>query len=135
MEIIKNYISNHHWTENPLSLGVTVDNTAVPQVHSKIVYSICRALDLKAELVPFQDYNQEPTPTIPKKEHCSNPPAVYSFTVFKICEALELKTDLRPLNERPVFKNKKPRSVPTVRSVTVFHMCQALKLDVQLAEI
>ncbi|GFR04037.1 hypothetical protein TNCT_68451 [Trichonephila clavata] len=115
-----------------------VSQSTIQQFHKyaqKTVYAICRALDLKAELVPFQDYNQEPTPTIPKKTRSSNPPAVYSFTVFKVCEALELKTDLRPLNERPVFKNKKPRSVPTVRSVTVFRLCQALKLEVQLAEV
>ncbi|GFW13340.1 hypothetical protein TNCV_3767571 [Trichonephila clavipes] len=145
MEIIKNFYFNHHCTfqtgsENPLSLDVTVgvanDNTAIPQVRSTTVYAICRALDLKAELVPFQDTNQEPTPTRTKKaQYSSSPPDVYSFTVFKICEALELKAHLRPLNERPMFKNINPRPVPSVHSVTVFHLCQALNLDVQLAKI
>ncbi|GFU88469.1 hypothetical protein TNCV_3354081 [Trichonephila clavipes] len=106
------------------------------EVSSTTVHAICRALDLKAELVPFQDTNQEPTPTRTKKvQYSSSPPDVYSFTVFKICEALELKAHLRPLNERPMFKNINPRPVPLVHSVTVFHLCQALNLDVQLAKI
>ncbi|GFQ95740.1 hypothetical protein TNCT_715761 [Trichonephila clavata] len=144
IEIVKNFYFKHHFTfktgtENPLSLDATVvtnDNTAIPQVRSPTVYAMCKALDLKAELVPFQDPEQKTTPNTPKKaQHILTPPTVYSFTVFKICEALELKTDLHPANERPVFKNKTPKPVPTVRSVTVFVMCQALKLDVQLAKI
>ncbi|GFW29403.1 hypothetical protein TNCV_743451 [Trichonephila clavipes] len=115
MEIIKDFYFNHNYifqigTENLLPLDATVgaiDSTANPQVRSTTVYAICRALDLKAELVPFQDTNQEPTTTKPKKApYNSTPPDVYSLTVFKICEALELQANLRPLNERPVFKNK-----------------------------
>ncbi|GFW41502.1 hypothetical protein TNCV_465901 [Trichonephila clavipes] len=131
MEIIKNFYFNHHCmfqtgTENHLSLDVTVgtnDNSTIPKVRSTTVYAMCRALNLKAELVPFQDTNQKPTPIRPKKaQYIITPPKVYSFTVFKICEALELKADLRPLNERPAFKKKNPRSVPSVHSVEVFHM-------------
>ncbi|GFR30887.1 hypothetical protein TNCT_198761 [Trichonephila clavata] len=144
IEIIKNFYFKHHstfetGTKNPLSLDVTEltnNNTAIPQVRSTTIYAICKALDLKAELVPFQDPEQETTQTTPKKAQCIlTPPAVYSFTVFKICEALELKTVLRPVNERPVFKNKTPKPVPTVRSVAVFLMCQALELDVKLEKI
>ncbi|GFS45592.1 hypothetical protein TNIN_254871 [Trichonephila inaurata madagascariensis] len=144
MEIIRDFYFNPHCTfetgtENPLSLDTTVgtkDNMAIPRVRSTTIYAICRGLDLKAELAPFLDSNQEPTPTKPKKsQHILTPPGVYSFTVFKMCEALELKAVLRPLNERPVFKNKKLRPVPSVHSAAVFHMCQALKLDVQLAKI
>ncbi|GFW29355.1 hypothetical protein TNCV_742971 [Trichonephila clavipes] len=114
MEIIKDFYFNHHssletGTENPLSLDTTVgtnDNIAIPQVRSATIFAICRGLDLKAELVPFQDSNHEPTPTRPKKaQQILIPPDVYSFTVFKICEALELKAVLRPLSERPVFQN------------------------------
>ncbi|GFS48128.1 hypothetical protein TNIN_203921 [Trichonephila inaurata madagascariensis] len=143
MEIIKDFYFNHHCTfqtetAHPLSLDVTVgtnDITAISKVRSTTVYAICRALNLKAELVPSQDTNQEPTTTRPKKSQYISTPDVYSFTVFKICEALELKANLRPLNERPVFKIKTLRPVPSVHSVAVFHMCQALKLDAQLAKI
>ncbi|GFW29410.1 hypothetical protein TNCV_743521 [Trichonephila clavipes] len=143
MEIMKNFYFNHHCsfqtgTEKPLPLDITVeaiDSTAIPQVRSSIVFAICRALDLKAELVPFQDTNEEPRTTKPKKAQCNSTPSdVYSFNVFKICEALELKANLRPLNERPVFKKKITRPVPSVHSIAVFHMCQALKLDVELAK-
>ncbi|GFY62212.1 hypothetical protein TNIN_257821 [Trichonephila inaurata madagascariensis] len=143
MEIIKDFYFNHHCpfetgTENQHSLDITVgtnDRIATPQVRSSTIYAICRGLDLKAEFVPLQDSNQEPTPTRPKKaEHILTPPDVYSFTVFKICEALELKAVLRPLNERPVFKNKL-RPVPSVHSAAFFHICQALKRDVQLVKI
>ncbi|GFU29215.1 hypothetical protein TNCV_278281 [Trichonephila clavipes] len=144
MEIIKNYFSNHHCTseignEIRLSLGQTVvvnDNRAIPYVRSTTIYAICRALDLKAELIPIQDTNQDIKPTeLKTNQHFSSPPAVFSFTVFKICEALELKAELRPLNERPVFKNKHPRPVPTVRSGSVFLICQALELNAELAKI
>ncbi|GFR27488.1 hypothetical protein TNCT_424731 [Trichonephila clavata] len=143
MEIMKNFYFNHHCTfhtgnEKLLSLDVTVmtnDSTAIPQVRSTTIYAICRALDLKVELFPFQDTYQEPTPTRPKKaQNILTSPDVYSFTVFKICEALELKANLRPLNERPAFNNKKPRPVPSVHSFAIFRMCQALELDVQLAK-
>ncbi|GFY13967.1 hypothetical protein TNCV_1296281 [Trichonephila clavipes] len=143
MEIMKDFYFNHHCifetgTENPLSLDATVGakgRTAVPQVRSITIYAICRALDLKAELVPFQDTDQGLTSIRLKKSQYHSTSDVYSFTVFKICEALELKANLRPLNERPVFKIKKLRSVPSVHSVAVFHMCQALNLDVQFAKI
>ncbi|GFT43973.1 hypothetical protein TNCV_2488511 [Trichonephila clavipes] len=143
MEIIKNYFSNHHCTSEmgyniPFSLDQTFmanDNREIPYVRSAAVYAICRGLDLKAQLIPIQDTNQELKPTATKyTQHFSTPPAVFSFTVFKICEALELNTELRPLNERPVFKNKQPRPVPTVRSGSVFLFCQALKLNAELAK-
>ncbi|GFW29416.1 hypothetical protein TNCV_743581 [Trichonephila clavipes] len=142
MEIMKSYF-NHHCTfqtrtNNPLPLDVTVganDRTAIPQVRSTSVYAICRALDLKAELVLSQDTDQGLTQTGPKKARYNSTPDVYSFNVLKICEALELKADLHPLNERPVFKIKKLKPVPSVQSVAVFHLCQALKLDAQLAKI
>ncbi|GFY78995.1 hypothetical protein TNIN_188031 [Trichonephila inaurata madagascariensis] len=140
MEIIKNYFSNHHCTseigtEIPLSLGQTVvanDNRAIPCVRSTTVYAICRGLDLKAELIPIQDTNQELKPTTTKYiQHFSTQPAVFSFSIFKICEALELKAELRPLNERPVFKNKQRRVVPTVHTGAVFFTCKALEFDVE----
>ncbi|GFY47201.1 hypothetical protein TNIN_472001 [Trichonephila inaurata madagascariensis] len=85
MEIIKDFYFNHHCTfqtgtANPLFLDVTVgtnDIKAIPQVRSTTVYAICRALDLKAELVPFSDTNQEPTPTRPKKAQHNSTPDVY----------------------------------------------------------
>ncbi|GFY48763.1 hypothetical protein TNIN_309021 [Trichonephila inaurata madagascariensis] len=130
MEIIKDFYFNHHCTfqtgtENPLSLDATVgtnDSTAIPKVRSKTIYAICRALDLKAELVPSQDTDQGLTQTRPKKSQYISTPDVYSFTVFKICEALDLKANLRPLNERPVFKIKTLRPVPSVHSVAVLSL-------------
>ncbi|GFQ83013.1 hypothetical protein TNCT_302431 [Trichonephila clavata] len=110
-------------------MTLTNDNRATSQVYSATIFAICRALDLKAELVTFQNYNQDPTSTSPKKARSTNP-FVHSFTVFKICEALELKAHLRP-----VIKNKNPRPAPIVHSFAVFLMCQALELDVQLAKI
>ncbi|GFR24887.1 hypothetical protein TNCT_670611 [Trichonephila clavata] len=103
MEIMKNFYLSHHCTfqtgnETPLSLDATVmtNNTGIPQVRSTTVYAICRALDLNAELVSFQNTDQQLTPNIVKKaQRISTPPVVYSFTVYKICEALELKADLR----------------------------------------
>ncbi|GFW34196.1 hypothetical protein TNCV_384121 [Trichonephila clavipes] len=126
-------------TNIPFSLDQTVianDNRAIPYVRSATVYAICRGLDLKAQLIPIQDTNQELKPTATKyTQHFSTPPAVFSLSIFKICEALELKAELRPLNERPVFKNIQRRLVPTVRSGAVFLICQALELDVELTKI
>ncbi|GFY51931.1 hypothetical protein TNIN_262091 [Trichonephila inaurata madagascariensis] len=133
------YCTSEIGTKIPFSLDQTVvadDNRVIPNVRSSTVYAIYRGLDLKTQLIPIQDINQELKPTTTKyTQHFSTQPAVFSFSIFKICEALELKAELRPLNERPVFKNKQLRSVPALRSGAVFLICQALELDVELTKI
>ncbi|GFR07900.1 hypothetical protein TNCT_538771 [Trichonephila clavata] len=142
MEIAKSFYFNHHCIseigfETKLSLAEmvwTIDPGQIPQVHSPTVYAICKAQELRAELVPLQDNNQQLTPIQAKKAHkTSTPPAVYSFTVFKMCRALDLEAELHPRTQRPIFVIKNSKSVPVVRSLAIFSMCQALHLDAQLA--
>ncbi|GFT37348.1 hypothetical protein NPIL_142071 [Nephila pilipes] len=107
----------------------------IPVVRSMMIYTMCQALELSAELAPFEDKSAKFLTPMRSVRKITPLPAVYSITVYRICQALDLKAELRPQTERPNFGNFRMKPVPVVRSSTVFYMCRALALDVQLAEI
>ncbi|GFT66100.1 hypothetical protein NPIL_564971 [Nephila pilipes] len=114
-------------------LGTNNGNNKTPVVRSIMIFKICQALDLRAELASLDDQTdhiQAPTRDVRK---FTKLPAVYSFKVFKICQALDLKAELHPETERPTFVTKK-RCIPVVHSRAVFSICQGLDLKVQLAD-
>ncbi|GFU33784.1 hypothetical protein NPIL_648231 [Nephila pilipes] len=64
----------------------------VPVVHSEVVYSFCKALDLRATLAPVETRVVFDPPKCSKKQKVV--PVVHSKIVYSICLALNLEAEL-----------------------------------------
>ncbi|KAF8786858.1 hypothetical protein HNY73_008517 [Argiope bruennichi] len=140
MEFLKTYILTYTSRKANKRSGIPEskmfnEDYPTAKVKSVVVWKICLALNLKAEL-DTGDFGVHKQKSLPLHEDFNEPimiPQVHSFMVFKICEALDLKVQLASSDVKHRNDLEKQITVPIVHSEFVWKMCLALGFKADLA--
>ncbi|KAF8787094.1 hypothetical protein HNY73_008724 [Argiope bruennichi] len=134
MELLKIFTLNktiEKANRKPLIIEKKVfsDNYPTPKVRSFMVWKICLALDLKADLDTGKHFERNKRLFEMNKHtilHDSTKiPIVQSVMVLKICQALNLKA-------QPESSNDRLNAAPIVYSEMIWKMCLALGIEANL---